>query len=325
MIPAASAELLLANLSSPVVLAFVLGALARWLRSDLEIPAPIQSYLSIFLLLAIGLKGGVALRTQDPATVLALIAATIALGIVTTLTAWLAARLLLRDGRVQAGAMAAHYGSVSAVTFIAAQQFTERGANPAEGVLVALVVALEIPAILLGLALAQGRAGLRGPALREVLVGRTAVLLVGGLVIGALGSRAGIDAVDNMYVQLFQGTLMLFMLDMGMLAASRRREIRADAVRLVLYATAVPLLHGLFGAMVGVACGLSAAGATVFATMAASASYIAAPAAVRASLPEADAARCIAASLAITFPFNLAIGIPLYSAWVGFVLRQQGG
>ncbi|MCE3002597.1 MAG: sodium-dependent bicarbonate transport family permease [Xanthomonadaceae bacterium] len=314
-----SPELLTANLLSPVVLAFVLGMVARLIRSDLEVPPQIQQYLAIFLLLAIGLKGGVALRAQPLGELALLVAVTLVAGVVTAFTAYSVARAWLRDDRLNAGAMAAHYGSVSAVTFIAAQQFTERTGAPAEGVLVALVVALEIPAILLGLALAKGGGGIDRKALGEVLAGRTAVLLLGGLAIGAIAGQKGIRAVDDMYFQLFQGTLMLFMLDMGMVAAAQLRQLRDGALRLVAFGTVVPLVHGIAGTFAGHLVGLSPSGATVFGTMVASASYIAAPASVRSALPEADAGRCVTAALGITFPFNLALGIPAYAAFAAWL------
>jgi hypothetical protein len=315
-----SLDLLTANLLSPVVLAFALGMIARGLRSDLEIPSAIQSYLSIFLLLAIGLKGGVALHQGAPDNLWLLLGVTVVAGVATAATAYLLARTWLRDDALQAGAIAAHYGSVSAVTFIAAQQFVERAGEASPAVLVALVVALEIPAILLGIGLARGGGRPSWHQVREVLTGRTAVLLLGGLAIGAIAGRDGVQAVDAMYFQLFQGMLMLFMLDMGLVAASQLRQLRRGVGRLVVYATVLPLLHGLAGTAVGHAVGLGVAGATVFGAMLASASYIAAPASVRASLPEADAGRCITASLGLTFPFNLALGIPTYAAfavWLG--------
>ncbi|MFZ5637252.1 MAG: sodium-dependent bicarbonate transport family permease [Pseudomonadota bacterium] len=308
-------ELLLANLASPVVLAFALGLFARAVRSDLEIPNQIQSYLSIFLLLAIGLKGGVALRGQEPAALALLLAMTLAAGAVTAFTAFAAARWLLGDVRREAAAMAAHYGSVSAVTFIAANQFAERAGTPAEGVLVALLVALEVPALLIGLALGRGTQADAAShhTLREVFTGKTAILLLGGLAIGAIAGPGGITAVDDMYFALFQGVLMLFMLDMGMTAAGRLSELRRGWFKLAVFATVLPLLHGIAGVALAHACGLSPGGAAVFGTMLSSASYIAAPAAVRAGLPEADVGRCITAALGLTFPFNLAIGIPLYA------------
>jgi hypothetical protein len=209
---------------------------------------------------------------------------------------------------------------VSAVTFIAAQQFVERTGDTSPAVLVALVVALEIPAILLGIGLARGGGRPSWHQVREVLTGRTAVLLIGGLAIGAIAGRDGVQAVDAMYFQLFQGMLMLFMLDMGLVAASQLRQLTRGVGRLVVFATVLPLAHGLAGTAIGHAVGLGVAGATVFGAMLASASYIAAPASVRASLPEADAGRCITASLGLTFPFNLALGIPAYAAfarWLG--------
>jgi uncharacterized protein len=316
-----SPELLASNLLSPVVLAFVLGLVARGLRSDLAIPPAIQSYLSIFLLLAIGLKGGAALRSTSFGDVVVLLGVTILAGIATCASAYALARIWLRDSRLEAGAIAAHFGSVSAVTFIAAQQFGERTGNSPEGVLVALVVALEIPAILLGLSLARRGEGLQWHSVREVLVGKTALLLIGGMVIGAVATREGNDAVNLMYGQLFQGTLMLFMLDMGMLAAGQLRGLGREGFRLSSYSMALPLLHGLGGTALGFAAGLSPAGAAVFGAMTSSASYIAAPASVRASLPDANVGRCISAALGITFPFNLAIGIPAYFAFAAWLAR----
>lgn len=309
-------SLLLDNLASPVVLAFGLGLFARAVRSDLAIPNQIQAYLSIFLLLAIGLKGGVALRGQDPASLALLLSMTLAAGAVTTFTAFAGARWLLGDPRREAAALAAHYGSVSAVTFIAASQFIERTGAPVDGVLVALLVALEVPALLIGLALGRSTQAdaSNHHTLQEVFTGKTAILLLGGLAIGAITGPDGIQAVDAMYFDLFKGVLMLFMLDMGMTAASRLAELRQGWVKLTLFATVLPMAHGVVGVLLGYACGLSPGGAAVFGAMLSSASYIAAPAAVRAGLPEADVGRCITAALGLTFPFNLAIGIPLYAS-----------
>jgi len=306
-------ELLLTNLTSAVVLAFVLGIVARAVRSDLVIPDQIQTYLSIFLLLAIGLKGGVALRGQDPGSLALLLVVTLAAGAFTAFSAYAVARFLLGDIRREAAAMAAHYGSVSAVTFIAASQFAERSGQTPDGVLVALLVVLEVPALLIGLAL--GRSTQRDAAshhtLKEVFTGKTAILLLGGLAIGAISGPDGIKKVDAMYFALFQ---VLFMLDMGMTAAGRLAELRKGWWKLAVFSTTLPLVHGVIGVFIADACGLSIGGATVFGAMLSSASYIAAPAAVRAGLPEADVGRCITAALGLTFPFNLAIGIPLYAS-----------
>ncbi len=309
-------DLLLSNLTSAVVLAFVLGLIARAVRSDLEIPPQIQTYLSIFLLLAIGLKGGVALRGQEPLSLALLLGMTLAAGTATAFSAFYAATWLLGDIRREAAAIAAHYGSVSAVTFIAASQFAERSGSPPEGILVALLVALEVPALLIGMALGRGTQSdtTSHHTLREVFTSKTAILLLGGLAIGAITGHDGIKAVDAMYFDLFKGVLMLFMLDMGMLAASRLAELRRGWFKLAVFATALPLLHGVIGVLIAHACGMSVGSVAVFGAMLSSASYIAAPAAVRAGLPEADVGRCITAALGITFPFNLAIGIPLYAS-----------
>lgn len=318
-----STELLTTNLTSPVVLAFGLGMLARLVRSDLSLPEAIQHYLSIFLLLAIGLKGGVAIGQQPLTALFVYLLVTVLLGVLTTFSAYFAARRWLRQSPIEAASLAAHYGSVSAVTFIAAQQFSERLGQPAEAVLVALVVALELPALLVGLTLgrraggASASTGSLGHTTREVLTSRTFVLLLGGLAIGAISGRSGVAAVEAMYFQLFQGMLMLFMLDMGLVAAARLKELRAGVARLVLFATVMPLLHGIVGVAAATVVGLSPSSAGVFGAMVASASYIAAPAAVRAGLPEANVGRALTASLGITFPFNLALGIPIYAALAG--------
>jgi uncharacterized protein len=309
-------ELLLTNLTSAVVLAFALGIIARAVRSDLTIPDQIQTYLSIFLLLAIGLKGGVALREQSAGSLVLLLGMTLVAGAITAFSAFALAKWILGDIRREAAAMAAHYGSVSAVTFIAASEFAERNGHTPDGVLVALLVVLEVPALLIGLALGRGTQSDAAShhTLREVFTGKTAVLLLGGLAIGAISGPDGIKKVDAMYFALFQGVLMLFMLDMGMIAASRLAELRRGWFRLLGFGIVVPLLHGVLGVLLAHACGLSVGGVAVFGAMLSSASYIAAPAAVRAGLPEADVGRCITAALGITFPFNLAIGIPLYAA-----------
>lgn len=310
-----SSELLAANLLSPMVLAFGLGVLAMVLRSDLEIPAAMHSAMSTFLLLAIGLKGGTALAQVGLAELVLPLLATILGGIGVTLVAYAALRRLVGLGPVDAAAVAAHYGSVSAVTFIAAREVAERALGPTSGMLVALVVALEIPAIVVGLWLGQRRTGGNlGGSLREVLTGRTMMLLGGGLLIGVLSGPERVARVQPLFVGLFDGILMLFLLDLGMAAARRLREVHRVGVRLVGFALTMPLLAGLAGVVIGGLVGFDPASAAVFGAMLASASYIAAPAAVRLGLPEANPSLYLTAALGITFPFNLAIGIPIYLA-----------
>ena len=310
-------EILLASLLSPVVLAFVLGALAVAVKSDLEIPEPLYQALSIYLLLAIGLKGGVALSETPLADVIGPVLVTLVLGIVTPIIAYNVLRRLGRMDRTNAAALAAHYGSVSAVTFIAALAVANAAGVPAEGFMPALVAVLEVPAIIVGLLIAYARGDRAGSwqhALREVVTGRSIVLLVGGMAIGWIAGPSGIEPVAPFFVSGFQGALLLFLLDMGMSAARRLRDLKAVGPFLVAFGIVMPLVHGALGVWAGGLAGLSVGGAAVLGAMVSSASYIAAPAAVRVGLPEANPAYYLTASLGITFPFNLTVGIPVYLA-----------
>jgi uncharacterized protein len=311
-------ELVRLNLLSPMVLAFALGVVATLVRSDLRVPDAMYAALSIYLLFAIGLKGGVALSATPPAVLLWPALATLTAGLVTPLWSYAIARRLGRWGVADSAALAAHYGSVSVVTFVAAQAFLDRAGVGYEGFLATLVALLEVPAILVALVLARRALGGAaqggwGATLREVLAGRSIVLLVGGLVIGAATGVQGAERVAPFFVAPFEGALTLFLLEMGLVTARRLGELRRAGPFLVLFGIGAPLVHGVLGAALGIAAGLSPGGATVFATMVASASYIAATAAVRLALPEANPGRYLTASLAVTFPFNLVVGIPLYA------------
>ena len=310
-------DVLLASLLSPVVLAFVLGALAVAVKSDLEIPEPLYQALSIYLLLAIGLKGGAALSVTPLGDVIAPVLGTLALGVLTPVTAYNVLRRLGKMDRTNAAALAAHYGSVSAVTFIAAQTVAAYAGVPSEGFMPALVALLEVPAIIVGLLIAYARgerAGSWQEALREVVTGRSIVLLVGGTAIGWIAGEDGMTPVAPFFVAGFQGALTLFLLDMGMTAARRLRDLREVGAFLVAFGVLMPLAHGALGVWVGLATGLSVGGAAVLGAMVSSASYIAAPAAIRVGLPEANPAYYLTAALGITFPFNLTVGIPVYLA-----------
>jgi uncharacterized protein len=307
-------DLVRLNLLSPVVLAFGLGILATLVRSDLEFPEEIYTFLSIYLLIAIGLKGGVELAETPLAAFWKPALATLFLGVLTPLIAYAVARRAGRLGVPDAAALAAHYGSVSVVTFLASLSFLQALAVPVEAFMPTLVAVLEVPAIVVGLGIARTRVtGARwGSVLHEVLAGRSIFLLLGGVAIGFLTGRAGLERVAPFFVDLFQGFLLLFLLDMGMVAARRLRDLRTVGRFLILYAVGVPILHGAIAVALGTAAGLSVGGATVLGVMGASASYIAAPAAVRLALPEANPSYYLTSSLGLTFPFNLTIGIPLY-------------
>jgi uncharacterized protein len=300
------------NLLSPIVLAFALGVLATLLKSDLRLPDALYESLAIYLLLAIGLKGGVALSQADPARLVAPAILTLLLGAATPI--WCAAilRWLGRFSQVDAAAIAAHYGSVSAVTFVACLTFLEASGVPVEGFVTALVALLEVPGIVVALLLARSRAGVPwAETTRELLTSKSVVLLVGGLAIGAISGPERFAPVEPLFVGLFSGALVLFLLELGLLAARRIRDIGKAGVFLVGFAIVMPIIHAVLGVLLGTVAGLSLGGATVLGVLAASASYIAAPAAVRIALPEANPGLYLTAVLAVTFPFNLTVGIPL--------------
>lgn len=308
-------ELLQGTLTSPMVLAFALGVVATFAGSDLRLPKAVVSSLSMYLLLAIGLKGGVALSDVSLGEFLAPAIATLALGVTTPLVAFVVALRLMPIDRVDASALAAHYGSVSAVTFATAVTVFETSNVAVEGFAPALLAMLEIPGIIVALMLASkvvgsGRRGWAG-ALREAVLGKSIVLLVGGLAIGFIAGPEGTAPVDPLFRDLFLGALTLFLLDLGVTAAGRARGLRAAGLGLVVLATCVPVINGAMGVLLGAAAGLSVGGSALLGIMAASASYIAAPAAVRVALPDANPAYYLTASLGITFPLNLIFGIPL--------------
>lgn len=346
-------DLLRANLLSPIVLAFGLGLAARLLRSELRLPSALYNSLAIYLLLALGLKGGHELGQVSWAAIAKPAVVTILLGCITPLTAYFVLRRLGRFSTADSAGIAAHYGSVSAVTFIAAQQFVSSMGGVAEGFMPTLLALLESPGIHIALGLGVLAKARTAPvqevveisvsasgggtatlgdtpapvtmppsllqSLHEVLTGRTMILLVGGLGVGWLMGNAGWKQVEPFFDTGFKGALMLFLLEMGMLAAERLGELRRVGPFLLAFGTVVPLAHGLLGVLFGHLAGLSPAGATVLGAMAGSASYIAAPPAVRTTLPEANPAFSLALALGITFPFNVVIGIPLFWGFATFL------
>lgn len=307
-------ELVSLNLGSPAVLAFVLGVIAVAVRSDLRFPEQITSFLSTFLLFAIGLKGGMRLREAPFTDVIGPAILTLAIGIAIPFVAFRVARRFLRLDIANAASIAAHYGSVSAVTFTAADTFAKAAGTSPAGFLPALVALLEIPGIVVALVIASRLTGSVSTrkAVHEVVTGKSIVLLVGGLLIGAIANPTPLAAVEPLFIGLFPGVLCLFLLDLGTLAGQRFTDIRAAGWRLIAFGVAMPLVFGITGTILASAIGMSIGSAAVLGTMAASASYIAAPAAVRVGLPDANLGISLGAALGITFPFNLIIGIPLF-------------
>lgn len=309
-----------ANLLSPAILFFVLGVLATLARSDLRFPEPLYVGLTIYLLVAIGFKGGVAIAEAGVARVWLPALAAIGLGALIPCWTYPVLRHLGGLSQVDAAAISAHYGSVSAVTFIAASNFlTQVGVVP-EPFAAAFLAVMEAPAIVVGVVLgrrggpaaASGNGGGAWSLVHEALLGRSVVLLVGAMAVGWASGPRGAEATAGLFVVPFQGLLALFLLEMGTVAARRFGDLRRVGPFLLAFGIAGPLVNGALGACVGAAVGLGLGGTTLLAVLAASASYIAAPAAVRMSLPDANPTLYLTAALAITFPFNITVGLPVY-------------
>jgi hypothetical protein len=315
-------EAAITNATSPPVLAFVLGLIAVAVKSDLRLPEALYQGLSIYLLLGIGIKGGVALSEANLNQVLLPILGTLVLGIVIPVLAFWVVGKLTRLDAVNRGALAAHYGSTSLVTFSAALIFLDSQAVEYEGFVTTLLAILEIPGIVVGLMLASrglGRGLNWGESLREILTSKSIVLLAGGLVLGLITGATGYERVEPFFGGLFTGVLALFLLEMGIVAGRRLPDVKSAGVGLVVFSIGFPLLAGTLGVVVGELTGLSLGGSVVLGILTASASYIAAPAAVRLALPEASPGIYLTAALGITFPFNLIFGIPIMFAVGGLV------
>lgn len=311
------------NLISPVILSFVLGLAAAFFRSDLSFPEAIAKGMSLYLLFAIGFKGGagVAAHGVDVRLLSALVA-----GVVLSLSLPLLAFALLRSmtkaSVTDAAAVAAHYGSISIVTFVAASSLLAGQGIAAEGYMVAVAAAMEAPAIATALWLVAWRGGggerMNAELVREIMLNGSIVLLVGSFLIGWITGDDGLEQIESFIVSPFKGVLCLFLLDMGLVAG---RGLRSGHAALsggaILFGVVMPPLGACAGLLAALLLGLSLGGTVLFMVLAASASYIAVPAAMRVALPEANPTLSLSLSLGITFPFNLIVGIPLYLAVAG--------
>jgi len=316
-----TADLLLTNLLQPIVLAFLLGALAGFVRSELELPEAVIKLLSIYLLFSLGLTGGRELAKAEMADVLPLLGITLLMTFGIPTLAYHVARRMGGFDISNAAAIAAHYGSVSTATFFASMAFAAAMGTPAEGTMAAMVALMEF-GVVYSLALArlamgrQGGGGVRVAKLMlSVIRGRGILLLLGGMAIGALATERQWAQISPFYEGLFRGMLMLFLLEMGITAARQIGAFRQVGVFMAGFGVLMPVLHGLVGVTLAHAVGLGVGGAFVFGAICASASFIDAPAACRASLPEANPGIYLTASLGVTLPFNLVVGIPLYYAY----------
>ncbi|GAB1260372.1 sodium-dependent bicarbonate transport family permease [Aurantivibrio plasticivorans] len=296
-----------------VIAFFLLGIFARLAGSPIQFPKGLYQTLTLFLMIAIGLKGGVALANHGSPTVIPQSIAVIVFGLALPLLAFPILYFIGRFQRHDAASIAAHYGSVSVGTYAVAVALLDSQGIVYEPYFPLFVVLLEVPAIAVGIALAsaKGRDVPLNKLLHEVFLNQGMVLMVGALLIGYFGAQQ-IDSIAPLFINLFQGALALFLLEMGMVAASRLKELKGSAGFILSFGIAMPLIGGLIGCALGIAIGLSTGGAILLAVLGASASYIAVPAAMRVALPQANHSLSITSSLGITFPFNVLLGIPTY-------------
>lgn len=311
----------LALLTSPAILFFFLGAAAAMARSDLTIPEPVAKVLSLYLMLCIGFKGGVEARAAGlDGDFLAAGAIGVALSALMPLVAFVILRRMPKLDRATVCALAATYGSVSVVTFAAGQQHLAALGIASGGYMAAVLAMMETPAILTALLLLNvpgGRAepGQRGAVLREVFVGAATVMLLGSFLVGLVSGEAGMARLELFVGPLFQGALCFFLLDIGLIAARRLMEGgRSLSPAVVAFALGFPLLSAALALGLARLAGLEVGNAALLTILAGSASYIVVPAAMRLAAPKADTSVFVTASLAITFPFNLTVGIALYTA-----------
>jgi hypothetical protein len=328
-----NASLILSNILNPPVLFFFLGMLAIFVRSDLEIPAPLPKLFSLYLLFAIGFKGGVELVKSgiNQEVVLTILAAVLMACAVPLYTFFI---LRWKLDAYNAAAIAATYGSISAVTFITAGSFLQQLEIAFDGYMVAALALMESPAIIVGLVLVKlftapqkkhaAELGSEGTGvddaeafnwsevLREAFLNSSVFLLVGSLLVGILTGEHGWETLKPFAQDLFYGVLTFFLLDMGLVAAKRIKDLRKTGIFLIAFAILIPMLNAAIGLGLAYLIGMSQGDALLFCVLCASASYIAVPAAMRLTVPEANPSLYVSAALAVTFPFNIILGIPLY-------------
>ena len=297
-----------------VVMFFLFGLIAGLLRSELKLPASLYESLSVFLLLAIGLKGGQGLAQQDLLPLLPQLGAVIALGVLQTLIAFFILITFGKFDRANAAAMAAHYGSVSVATFAVGSDWLASRDIFFESQMAIFLAVMEVPAIMVGIILVRGISkNTEWKALaHETFLGKGVTLLLGGMLIGWAAGPEGLASVKGVFFDLFKGALALFLLEMGLIVARQAGDLRQRRIFIIGFGVLMPLFSAVLGLSCGALIGLSIGGMTLLATLAASASYIAVPAAVRLAIPEANPALSLATVLGVTFPFNIMLGIPFY-------------
>ena len=311
-----------ANLLAPTILFFLLGLVAALARSDLSIPSGAAKVMSIYLLFAIGYKGGVSVSENGINLQLGTsILAGLVVSFLIPFVAYFILRSMTKLDQLNAAAVAGHYGSISIVTFVTATSVLDSAGLDYEGYLIAVAAMMEAPAILSALGLATGGRSINTKVLREIAGNGSIVLLLGSFLIGAITGPQGMQQISPFIVAPFTGVLCIFLLDMGLSAGTNLQKNRKMIdMSIVTFGLIMPLIAAAVGAVAGVVLGLSAGGIFLFMTLCASASYIAVPAAVRIALPQAQPGIYLTLALGITFPFNIAIGLNLYlivAQWLG--------
>lgn len=302
------------NSIDPIIWFFLFGLFAGAMKSELRLPSQIYDFVSMLLLLTIGLKGGIELANQPFGTLLPQMVIVVGMGFILPLLAFPILKYVGKFNKADSASIAAHYGSVSVGTFAVAVAYMNTRNIEFEEHMALFVVLLEIPAILVGIILAKGLSkDTQWSSIgHEVLLGKGVMFLLGGLFIGWLSGPSGVESISPLFFDLFKGILALFLLEMGLITASQLGSLKRYGVFLVIFGIITPLIFSVIGTATGFALGLSVGGTAILATLFASASYIAVPAAMRISVPEANPTLSLTASLGITFPFNILLGIPLY-------------
>ena len=307
----------------PVVLFFIMGVIAGLAKSDLKVPESFYNVLSIYLLLAIGIKGGMELQKAGLNQIAIPAIAAIGLGLATSILAYIVSSKLAKLDFDNAVALSAHYGSVSAVTFAVAISTLKSKQVYYEEYMTVLLVMMEIPAIIFAIGFYKFKKNTQqlnfGSIAKEVFLGKSILLLTGGLLIGMYIQNTGNSQMNIFFFDLFKGFLSIFMLEMGIVASARISELKTAGIKVIMLGITIPIISGTIGVLAGHAIGLSTGGCTILGAMAASGSYIAAPAGVRIAIPKANPSIYLTSVLGVTFPLNLLLGISLLyklSIWV---------
>ncbi len=324
-------QLCIQNFLSPALLFFILGMAGGILKSDLDFPKSISNYFTMYLMMSIGFQGGVAIAATDnfTAEILYTSAAGVAVSFLFPFLGYFLLKLTTRLDKTNAAAVAAHYGSISLVTFATAASFLKIKGLTYDGYIVAVLALMEAPAILSGLYILNKVAPSRVVHTekvtyrlsREIFTNGAILLLIGSFIIGWITGKKGLEKMDAFLVQPFQGILALFLLDMGLIVSRQLNHLKDFNFKLVIFGFYMPLLGALIGLIISKVIGLSVGTGMLFTVLCGSASYIAVPAAIRLAVPKAKATIYITMSLAVTFPFNIVVGIPIYYVLSQFFLN----